>query len=192
MQNSQQGWSKGFDIMWNNIMSNMAPGISEYEKGVFLSAAQVEVAKDYLSANANNLREGVDDSARRQADFANLIDTVSGTAVPTDALMILNESCGNNAVVPLSYREYMRVMQKPYKKPPKGQVWRIIGASGALELIPSASTSDYSATYIKCPPDINLAGTFVGSSLPEHLWDEVLIRAVNLAKIAWTDVASNK
>jgi len=31
--------SNEFDILYNNIMSNQAPGIDEYEKSVFLTKA---------------------------------------------------------------------------------------------------------------------------------------------------------
>lgn len=34
-----------FDISWNNIMSNQAPGLSQYEKSVFLTQAQDIVVK---------------------------------------------------------------------------------------------------------------------------------------------------
>ena len=36
-------FSREFDILYNNIMSNAAPGIDEYEKSVFLTKAQESV-----------------------------------------------------------------------------------------------------------------------------------------------------
>jgi hypothetical protein len=34
-----QEFSNGFDILYNNIMSNAAPGLNEYEKSFFLTKA---------------------------------------------------------------------------------------------------------------------------------------------------------
>lgn len=36
-------WSTEFDILWNNIMSNQAPGLTKYEKSVFLTRAEEAV-----------------------------------------------------------------------------------------------------------------------------------------------------
>ena len=99
-------------------------------------------------------------------------------------------------MIPLSYEEYLRVMQKPYKNPPKGQVWRIWDGSTII-LIPNSATS-YSVRYAKRPKPIISATlptglTIDGESaesvggMPEHLHTEILVRAVNLAKIAWVD-----
>ena len=35
-----QEFSNEFDILYNNSMSNAAPGLNEYEKSVFLTQAQ--------------------------------------------------------------------------------------------------------------------------------------------------------
>lgn len=34
-----QEFSDEFDVLYNNIMSNQAPGLDEYEKSVFLTKA---------------------------------------------------------------------------------------------------------------------------------------------------------
>lgn len=191
-------WSLAFDALWNNIMSNKAPGLNDYEKSLFLTQAQNELVRDYLSASRNTQREGYDDSAIRQTDFSRLVTT--GSTYPNDAIMVISETAKVDgvacAVIPLSYEEYLRVMQKPYKNPPKGQVWRIWDGSTSL-LIPDSATS-YSVRYVKRPKPIISATlptglTIDGESaesvggMPEHLHTEILVRAVNLAKIAWVD-----
>ena len=40
--------SNEFDILYNNITSNQAPGLDEYEKSVFLTKAQDEIIKAYV------------------------------------------------------------------------------------------------------------------------------------------------
>lgn len=138
-------FSDQFDVLYNNITSNQAPGLNEYEKSVFLTKAQEELVKNYFSPKGNPKQDGFDDSPKRQTDFANIItfstlplvsdintfDKRSGAfMLPADLFICLNEqlSDGNTpiTVVPISYDEYDRLMSKPYKFPPKYQAWRLI------------------------------------------------------------------
>lgn len=146
-----------FDVLYNNITSNQAPGLNTYEKSVFLTKAQNEIVKNYFTANSkgNNIGQGFDDSAKRQADFSCLMKTkimrstvsLSGDSqvqidtrskvflFPDDVFIIINEvisiqapSNSNNIyqVIPLRYDEYTRLMSKPFKRPLKNQAWRLI------------------------------------------------------------------
>lgn len=82
-------FSNQFDLLFNNISSNQAPGLNEYEKSVFLTKAQDEIVKNYFQAesNGNTVKKGFDDTAIRQMDFSDLI--VSKT---------IQEETGDNAV----------------------------------------------------------------------------------------------
>ena len=73
MTNSE--FSNEFDILYNNIMSNQAPGIDEYEKSVFLTKAQDEIVKAYFNPKGNKFLEGFDGSEKRQMDFSMIIAT---------------------------------------------------------------------------------------------------------------------
>ena len=148
-----QEFSDQFDVLYNNITSNQAPGLTEYEKSVFLTKAQNEIVKNYFTANSkgNNIGQGFDDSAKRQADFSCLmmtkdcnetsapssyrpIDSRSNVyKFPSDIFIIINEAIvlskpANRVlqVIPLRYDEYMRLMSKPFKRPLKYQAWRLI------------------------------------------------------------------
>lgn len=70
---TNQEFSDEFDVLYNNITSNQAPGLDEYEKSVFLTKGQDEVLKAYFNPKGNKYQEGFDDSLRRQVDFSNLI-----------------------------------------------------------------------------------------------------------------------
>ena len=48
-----QEFSNEFDVLYNNIMSNQAPGLDEYEKSVFLTKAQNEILKNYFNPKGN-------------------------------------------------------------------------------------------------------------------------------------------
>lgn len=147
-----------FNVLFNNLSNNAAPGMNDYDISVVLSKAQLELIKDTFNPNGNKYREGFDDSAKRQADFASLIETETLQAsdisqkfdprsitykFPDKFLALINESVvltgtkGEETftlyrqVIPLSHLQYTRLMSKPYKEPLKNHVWRLL--TGQLE-----------------------------------------------------------
>ena len=159
-------FSDMFDVLYNNIMSNAAPGLNEYEKSVFLTKAQDELIKNYLNPQGNKYREGFDGSAKRQIDFSRLIKSVDITPTtpsgsfddrardvlfPDDTFVIINEMLllksgndkkGTRQVIPITYDEYTRLMSKPYKEPLKNQAWRLI--TGQQSITTDEVTTEYS------------------------------------------------
>ena len=63
-------FSNEFNVLYNNITSNQAPGLDEYEKSVFLTKAQDEIVKAYFNPKTNKVQEGFDGNERRQIDFS--------------------------------------------------------------------------------------------------------------------------
>ena len=223
-------FSDQFDVLYNNITSNQAPGLNEYEKSLFLTKAEKEIVKNHFTANSkgNDIGQGFDDSAKRQADFSVLMKTGTCTAVtedaptkiddrssiytyPTDVFIVINETVkvgtAYKQVIPLRYDEYTRLMSKPFKRPLKNQVWRLMNsgtvsgstATKTVEIIagPSESITSYSVRYVRTPKPIivgNLDGlTIDGVSdvstvceIDPILHEDILQRAVELAKVAWT------
>ena len=146
--------SVAFDVAYNNINSNQAMGLNEYEKSVFLTKAQDEIVKNYFNANSsgNVLKESFDDSQKRQIDFSMLMKsyqsnpvTISGNVkfdprsttykLPSDVFLIINEQLllqSNGAtkairqIIPLKYTEYTRLMSRPFKEPLRFQAWRLL------------------------------------------------------------------
>lgn len=157
-------FSNQFDILYNNITSNQAPGLNEYEKSVFLTKAQDEIVKNYFEASSlgNTIKKGFDDTILRQMDFSSLMttreyqdgiigeSTLDPRAIVYDipendnVYIVINESLhlmddngvvkGVRQVVPLSYLEYSRLMLKPFKQPVKNQAWRLITSGKRGEL----------------------------------------------------------
>lgn len=70
-------FSYEFDILFNNIASNDAPGLNEYEKSVFLTKAQNEIVKAFFSPIQNKPMKGFNDSELRDIDFSMLIREVT-------------------------------------------------------------------------------------------------------------------
>lgn len=139
-------FSDEFDILYNNINSNQAPGLDEYEKSVFLTQAQYDIVKSYFNPRSNKLQEGFDDSSNRQIDFSTLLRVEKPTrltnpaerldsrsvcySVPRDLFIYINEVCKDKdfrySVSPITNTEYDRLMLKPYQYPVKRNVWRLI------------------------------------------------------------------
>ena len=172
-------FSNEFDVLYNNIMSNAAPGLNEYEKSVFLTKAQEEIVKNHFNPNGNKYKEGLDDSPKRQIDFSELIKVAKGTIkdspsttfdkrakvydLPEDVFIVINESVetdkGPKQILPISYNDYTRLMSKPYKEPVKYQAWRLITTSVnniTVELIVNSNEtiSEYKVRYIRRPAPI--------------------------------------
>lgn len=229
---TNQEFSNEFDILYNNIASNQAPGLDEYEKSVFLTKAQDEIIKNYFNPKGNKYLEGFDGNEKRQIDFSMITRTKKYTefsnplidnrensksvTLDSNILIIINEFIdvirnGKSlrlVAVPLDYKEYSRLMSKPYKRPLKFQAWRVMNSSdlsNKSELIVGLNDTitSYSVRYVKKPRAIILTDlpegvTLDNSSVEQSceldpiLHQEILQRAVELAKAAYSgDLNSN-
>ena len=171
-----------FDVLYNNIASNAAPGINSYEKSVLLTKAQDELIKNYFNPQGNKYQVGFDGSAKRLIDFSGLISVANGTLldqqgfdlrakvfkIPTDVFLIINESIVTNTgikqIIPIKFDEYTRLMSKPYKEPLKFQAWRLItdgdiNSGVTVEIIPNSQETieSYTLRYVRRPKPIILA-----------------------------------
>lgn len=99
----------------------------------------------------------------------NLPTKTVGGETTSDILFILNEKmlCDGKSyvILPLSYKEYDRIMSKPYTQPLKKQAWRLfqnlqVGFDTQSELIPKwdidGSKVSYKIRYIRRPRPIVL------------------------------------
>lgn len=240
-----QEFSTEFDVLYNNITSNQAPGLNEYEKSVFITKAQSQLLNEYFNPRVDGFGGGFDGSQKRQYDFSSIINVATLEEYeessyiklderskvflfPTDYFLAVNEIISDGkfqySITPLSYGEYQRLMLKPYNFPVKRGVWRlntnvkenieegeivskqpiveIIGKFQKTKLegeeIPTEHIS-YNLRYIKTPSpvilddlsnygtDLTIGGLTVETPcmLPEETHQEILERAVTLAKIAW-------
>lgn len=156
-----QEFSNEFDVLYNNIMSNQAPGLDEYEKSVFITKAQLEILKNYFNPKGNKYGQGFDENAKRQIDFSTLITVTKPSQyapeggyvkfddrsqlykMPQDILLMLNETGINIvdgakrliSIIPMNYEEYARLMSKPWKQPLKNQGWRLFQSTGGVDFI---------------------------------------------------------
>ena len=221
-----------FDVLYNNITSNQAPGLNAYEKRVFLTKGQNEILKNYFNpkSKGNTTQDGFDGSVKRQVDFSMLtsvetkssdfesplFDTRENTksvGLPSKLMFAINEVVEVTRdtktvilqVIPIKFDEYSRLMCKPYKRPLKYQAWRLTNnnTSNKADIVigPSDTLTKYTIRYVRRPNPIivsNLDGlTIEGKStaseceLDPTLHEEILQRAVELAKVAWTNTGQD-
>lgn len=151
-------FSNEFDVLYNSITSNQAPGLDEYEKSVFLTKAQYEILKNYFNPKGNKYQEGFDDSEKRQIDFSTLVIVNTPPHVqnsslikfdnrselfqmPSNILFVLNETAtatDDSAtrvlnIVPINFDNYSRIMSKAYKQPLKNQGWRLFRSAVGVD-----------------------------------------------------------
>lgn len=166
-----------FDVLYNNITSNQAPGLNQYEKSVFLTKAEHELVQAYFSPKTDPIQSGFDGDQIRQMDFSGLIRQTKLSLIESpkdyqtldprakivdlsseDIYIIINESIVSGTrvrqILPLSYAEYSALMREPYKEPLKWQAWRLISnkdgsSSPIMEIVLSAKDrTDSNFEYI--------------------------------------------
>ena len=171
-----QEFNTNFDLLYNNIASNQAPGLDEYEKSVFLTNAQLELVKNYFNPKGNKYQEGFDQSPKRQLDFSTITDLLVydiTDALPNNVvrfnedsivfpyndnfLFIIQELATvtdsvtrtekNVNIRGITNVEYMMAMNKPYKYPFKHEGWRIIHNTGVRKLELLLSYGDHLKSY---------------------------------------------
>ena len=218
-------FSNEFDILYNNVTSNQAPPLDEYEKSVFLTRAQEGLVLNYFMPETDPKKRGFDGTQERQMDYSSLVkiieitDINKGTVLNDKAyrvvlkkdysiLLILSEIAVTDKrsfrdVKPLSYTEYNRQNNKPYKYPLKNQAWRIITGeeSGNISLDilmrPQESLSKYVLRYVKSPnpiilKDLDMENLSINNQnkkteceLNPIIHMEILETAVNLANSSY-------
>lgn len=89
MTNSE--FSYQFDVLYNNIMSNKAPGLDDYEKSVFLTLAQKEIVLSYYGGrNASGFTFEKTEEVRRA--LAELVKTEECQPVADETITLSKDS----------------------------------------------------------------------------------------------------
>lgn len=172
MVNSE--FSSEFDILFNNIMSNQAPGLDDYEKSVFLTKAQEEIVLSlYNGKNPygdsfeeteeirryfntlvktkvyNSLdREHYDNSLSERSSFFRLPEDLWFITYESADLNNTNSSILNVKVIPTSLDNYHRIKENPFKGPSKKRVLRLDIEDNLVELISIHEIDKYLIRYI--------------------------------------------
>lgn len=147
-------FSREFDMLWNNVMSDAAPGLTEYEKSLFLTQAQASVVSALYSGLAGRSFEETEENASYLDQLtaqATITETEEVDAarhivpesvffrLPADLMFRTYESCtveaGGScgdmqaAVIPVTQDEFWRAWGNPFRGPGGRRVLRLSAAA---------------------------------------------------------------
>lgn len=187
-------FSNGFDVLINSYSSSEPFGFSqnplsfdEYEKSVFLTKAQEEIAEGLYTGKI--LGDSFEDTEQLRRYLAHLVKTailpcrvapngLSDKSVfavlPDDVWFITYESVTLNGdsscingkevqVIPTTQDEYHRIKGNPFRKPNSRKVLRLDVDESRVELISEEDIRSYLVRYLSRPEPIILV------DLPDEL-----------------------
>lgn len=179
-------FSLEFDILWNNIMSNQAPGLNSYEKSVFLTQGQeaiviglytgkigesfesTEASTDYIS---NLVKQVTITESESESENLNGLDPRSKffkipedvwfktgeIAIIEDDSLTCNQSSEREAdVIPVTQDTLYRTKNSPFRGPNNRRVLRLTYSDNLIELISKYNIKSYTVRYLTQPSPIIL------------------------------------
>lgn len=170
-------FSNEFDILYNNIMSNAAPGLNEYEKSVFLTQAQEEFVIN-LYAGRLPIYAAIDETEETKRLLNSLVKTTQLTestetstldvgnkifTLPDDTLYVIYERAIDSdnkeyEVSSIRHNNYDYLKKNPFKGHFTGKVFSLDKTDTAVELLApkNVTISEYKIRYLKRPDPIIL------------------------------------
>lgn len=166
-------FSNEFDILYNNISSNQAPGLTEYEKSVFLTNAQDALVLELITGK-NPLGDSFEKTEELREYLTSVIRTeelqpsnesfkiVSNSKLyesPEDLWFIIYESVSLKddklickpseviEVIPVTHDEFSRIYKNPFRRPKENKILRL-NVSNTIELVSKYNIEKYTIRYI--------------------------------------------
>ena len=177
-------FSLEFDLLYNNIMSNKAPGLSEYEKSLFLTQAQESIVLDIYSGKYGDSFERTEETTSylnqllkqrtyNSGEFTegNKLDTRSiFVTLPEDiwfktgeTAYIIEDSYKCNVdglrevmVFPVTQDTLVRTKRSPFRGPNERRILRLDSGKNQVELISNYEIHSYTVRYLSRPEPIIL------------------------------------
>lgn len=176
-------FSAEFDLLYNNIMSNIAPGLTEYEKSVFLTQAQEQLIVEIYSGqykgepfeNSEEVREYLQALIHTEiitpekltSELPDKFEHYQARLNVQNFWFVIFESAtlsgncpcadGRSVVVkPVSYDTYWSISRDPFKGPNQNRVLRMNREKDLMELISKYELKEYVLKYLGRPNPIIL------------------------------------
>lgn len=171
--------SAEFNLLYDNISSNQAPGLTEYEKSVFLTEAQEAVILDLYKGTAGDAFENTEEVTRYLSSLVKSKDCIIGKLTPktflntneytidlseiTDLWFITFQSASINngasnrdvLVVPTTQDSLYKELRNPFKGPNKNKVLSI-SEEGKQKIFSNHLLNNYHIKYLSRPYPIIL------------------------------------
>lgn len=205
-----QEFSIEFDLLYDNISSNQAPGLTEYEKSVFLTQAQDALVLDLYKGTAGDSFESTEEVTRylntlvKSHSYENKDlnhDIENGfhkheVILPQETLFVILDYgvIGNKVarVIATPHNKLFQNLNNPFKQ----EIIRVSEDSKTILYSKTRELSEYNIKYLSSPEPIileNLEGGLTIKNknesceceLPECTHQMILMRAVQMAKAVW-------
>jgi len=181
-----------FDILYNNISSNQAPGLNALEKSMFFTEAKEDVVKQLYSGNAGPFEQTEEVSQYLRTLIKQVNYSVEDTSqdvviqydftLQPDCWTIIYEQANVNipecvdgqgqpitkeiSVVPVTHDDFAKMMDDPFRKPDRRTVYRLlIGNTAQLYSDKDVKITGYSMRYLANPGQVYLSA-FSASEAP--------------------------
>ena len=166
-----------FDLLFNNIASNKAPGLNEYEKTLFLTEAQENIVRSLYSGGSNSFETSEEMSSYLSSivkcetfvafENVNLYGwNAFGVDIPNKIWYItLEDGVADDKpveVIPVTHDMFLRTVRNPFRGPSRKRALRVSRAGKATErysiVIPAKNTNltQYNVHYVEKPKPIIL------------------------------------
>lgn len=172
-----------FDILYNNISSNQAPGLSLLEKSTFLTQGKEDVVKQLYSGGAGPFEQTEEVSQYLRTLIKQVNYSVEQTSqevviqydftIQPDCWVIVYEQANVNisgcvddngnpitkeiVVKPITHDDFAKMMDDPFRKPDRRTVYRLlIGNTAQLYSDNSVKITGYSMRYLTNPGKVYL------------------------------------
>ena len=184
-------FSLEFDLLYNNIMSNKSPGLSEYEKSLFLTQAQESIVLDIYSGKYGDSFERTEETTSylnqllKQETYTDA-DFIEGKKLDTRSVFITlpedlwfktgevafikdkSYKCSEDntrevTVLPVTQDTLVRTKRSPFRGPNERRILRLDSSKHTVELISNYPITSYTVRYLSRPEPIIL------SNLPQGL-----------------------
>lgn len=182
-------WRTEFDLLYNNILSDQAPGLNDYERSVVLTLAQEEIVitlysgrrlepfesteevTEYLSTLVKQVtltqEKEVTEKIHQDSHFYALpndlwFKTFEKAVIRDDSLNCKGSKDREVIIVPVTQDEFDRTVNNPFKWHNSERVLSLTPSRFTTELISKYSIVKYIVRYLRKPNPIilsDLSGT---------------------------------
>lgn len=207
---TSEDWLNEFNLLYNNISSDQAPGLTEYEISVFLTQAQEALILDlykgitgdsfetteevtrYLSSLVEKDEITITQTTGSNYEYTASLDDEVWFIVYQSSTITLGDNTRDVIVVPTRHNELFKDLNNPFRGPNKNRVL-VISDSDGITLYSKYPITKYYIKYLKRPTPIVLENSELpigdiedfSVEIPESLHRQVLLRAVQMAKAVW-------
>ena len=182
--NSVTEWRTEFDLLYNNILSDQAPGLNDYEISVLLTQAQEETVISLYSGRRIESFESTEELTQYLSSLVKQVTITEETeatekinsnshffALPTDLWFITFEkakveddslNCNGSKerdviIVPVTQDELDRTVNNPFKWHNSKRVLSLSPSALVRELISKYKITEYTVRYLRRPKPIILS-----------------------------------